>query len=689
MAEFSGIDDHGDICRVCRSEGSVDKPLFYPCVCTGSIKYIHQDCLVQWLKYSKKEFCELCNHKFSFRPIYSADMPKRLPLQDIISGLLKSVGRALKYWLHYTLVALAWLGLVPLVACRICRSLFTGSVSSLLTLPSDMISSSNIVTDIINGGFVVICSLCVFISLFAGRAADGGAALQMQDMPLDVMDEMDPDDELDLADDEDDEEWHDEMGDEVGAGDNQGVDGDAAAQQAAQQINQANWNPIGWERAPEELTWERLLGLDGSLVFLEHVFWVISLNTLFVLVFAFCPYHIGQWTVSGLRLSKYAEASKFEGVLTTMVGYVVVAMCLMILYTIMALTRLHKVRVFVGLSYIVVKVTILIVGEIGLFPLVCGWWLDLCSLPMFNATIHTRGESFNKAPGTAMFVHWLIGMVYVFYFASFILLLREIFRPGVLWFLRNVNDPEFNPIQEMVHIGVYRHSRRFILSMLIFGSTVMLMLWLPIRFIKYMFPGFLPYHVALSNDAPISELSLELLLLQVVLPSLLDQGHTRTWFKSLVVCWTRCVANLLNLNSYLLGNEDLEDKENIIRVDNDPVRVGVPAAPGNPGGPVGEAHQALLNMHGSSGFKPYYRPKYFHLRVIPHVLSLTVNFLIEKEQYDWYSDNVRIPFWGVLFKRINTVFAVLHTGVHPIDADVHKSIHCQCDIPDITSIYWP
>ena len=29
-----------------------------------------------------------------------------------------------------------------------------------------------------------------------------------------------------------------------------------------------------WDRAAEELTWERLLGLDGSLVFLEHVFWV-------------------------------------------------------------------------------------------------------------------------------------------------------------------------------------------------------------------------------------------------------------------------------------------------------------------------------------------------------------------------------------------------------------------------------
>ena len=39
------------------------------------------------------------------------------------------------------------------------------------------------------------------------------------------------------------------------------------------------------------------------------------------------------------------------------------------------------------------------------------------------------------------FQHWLVGMVYVFYFASFVILLREVLRPGVLWFLRNLNDP--------------------------------------------------------------------------------------------------------------------------------------------------------------------------------------------------------------------------------------------------------
>ena len=68
---------------------------------------------------------------------------------------------------------------------------------------------------------------------------------------------------------------------------------------------------------------------------------------------------------------------------------------------------------------------------------------------MFETSLKDRASSFRQAPGTSVFIHWLVGMVYVFYFASFILLLREVLRPGVLWFLRNLNDPEFNPINEV------------------------------------------------------------------------------------------------------------------------------------------------------------------------------------------------------------------------------------------------
>ena len=76
--------------------------------------------------------------------------------------------------------------------------------------------------------------------------------------------------------------------------------------------DQNNWNPVEWDRA-EELTWERLLGLDGSLVFLEHVFWVVSLNTLFIVIFAFLPYNIGAIFISICELREYASVSRFEG----------------------------------------------------------------------------------------------------------------------------------------------------------------------------------------------------------------------------------------------------------------------------------------------------------------------------------------------------------------------------------------
>ena len=92
-------------------------------------------------------------------------MPKRLPAKDIITGLLKNIFKAVKFWLHSTLVAISWMAIVPLTACRIYRCLFAGSVSSLLTLPLDMLSTENIISDILQGGFVVLCSLAAFISL--------------------------------------------------------------------------------------------------------------------------------------------------------------------------------------------------------------------------------------------------------------------------------------------------------------------------------------------------------------------------------------------------------------------------------------------------------------------------------------------------------------------------------------------
>ncbi|KAF2485130.1 hypothetical protein BDY17DRAFT_97138 [Neohortaea acidophila] len=113
-----------DTCRICRSEGSLDEPLFYPCKCSGSIKFVHQDCLMEWLSHSNKKHCELCKTPFRFTKLYDANMPQRLPWMVFVKRacwhvlqLLTKAGRGL-------LVALVWLGVIPWVIRWVWRWFF-------------------------------------------------------------------------------------------------------------------------------------------------------------------------------------------------------------------------------------------------------------------------------------------------------------------------------------------------------------------------------------------------------------------------------------------------------------------------------------------------------------------------------------------------------------------------------------
>lgn len=54
----------GDICRICHCESDTHNPLLTPCYCSGSLKFVHQTCLQQWLTASETNACELCKFPF-------------------------------------------------------------------------------------------------------------------------------------------------------------------------------------------------------------------------------------------------------------------------------------------------------------------------------------------------------------------------------------------------------------------------------------------------------------------------------------------------------------------------------------------------------------------------------------------------------------------------------------------------
>jgi hypothetical protein len=68
-------------CRYCLSEDKSDK-LIDPCNCEGTMKYVHRDCLGDWIKNSKREVfedkfknlfitkCEICNYMIRYTKSY-------------------------------------------------------------------------------------------------------------------------------------------------------------------------------------------------------------------------------------------------------------------------------------------------------------------------------------------------------------------------------------------------------------------------------------------------------------------------------------------------------------------------------------------------------------------------------------------------------------------------------------------
>lgn len=49
----------GDFCRICHETDAIS-PLLTPCMCSGSLRYVHQLCLQKWLTASEMNSCELC-----------------------------------------------------------------------------------------------------------------------------------------------------------------------------------------------------------------------------------------------------------------------------------------------------------------------------------------------------------------------------------------------------------------------------------------------------------------------------------------------------------------------------------------------------------------------------------------------------------------------------------------------------
>ncbi|CAA7019945.1 unnamed protein product [Microthlaspi erraticum] len=543
-------DEEKDVCRICRNLGDANNPLRYPCACSGSIKFVHLDCLNKWLIYRRNSRrCEVCKHPFSSSPVYAENAPTILPFHEFVLGTVKKARRCrtlrlfprLCFRLSVTLLS------VHFVTFWIWRFAFVRSFGEAQRLFVSHISTTAILTDCLLGSLLSACRLLIF-----------KGATSLRDYLRELGGQEEREDE----------------------GERNGV------RAARRPPGEGNGEVAGDQGAAvggaqdRHVPFYQLVGIPGPVFrFVKKVFTTVARNVLFVGVVIFVPFTLGRvilyhvsWRFTarvpavtgsmhlidtGLSLltsvsnltnegqengllgqltdmiqvngnganntlslaadlmkGSVAKSSKLSDATTLIVGYMFIVFLVFLYLGIIALIRDAKgepltVGKVYGIAAIVKAVPSLlrpflpamrlgsfyVVVVLGISPLMYGWWLDVCTVRMFGKIMSHRVQFLSVSPLASLLVHWVVGAMYALQVNYIICLLGKVLRPGVLYFLIDPEDT-YATFRGLIDVPVHKLAREVLLEYAIDGSLTVILVFLPVKLAIWMAPSIFPLDIS-------------------------------------------------------------------------------------------------------------------------------------------------------------------------------------------------
>ncbi|CAG7885073.1 unnamed protein product [Brassica rapa] len=472
-------DEEEEVCRIFRNPGDADNPLRYPCACSGSIKFVHEDCLLQWLSFSKARHCEVCKHSFAFSPLYAENAPTRLPFHEFVVGVAMKACN-IDRLPRLSFVLCVWLLTVPFVTFWIIMFVLREAASfrdyfrHLRVSLYELVGLEGPLFRLVENAFSVLASNMLFI---------GGVIF----VPFTL------------------------------------------------------GRVILYHFADTGLSLRNILTLSLNNVLTAAVSSLINNGQLTEMV------KVNGSELSGaidtLFVAAAGLSSTLYDVTTLTVGYMFIVSLVLLYLGITALIRYFKdepltVEGVYGIAWIVetvspllgqflvvmtlgIRLVSFVVVIFGVFPLMCGWWLDVCTVTMFGQTMSYRLQFLSVSPLASSLVHWVVGAVYDWYSLILENLLRQVLRPEVLYFLYGPeDDEEEETIRYLIHDPVHKIARDGFLSGAQYGSWIVLLVFLPVKLAIWMAPSVFPLDISVSD--PYTEIPAGILLLTICTPFIIE-----------------------------------------------------------------------------------------------------------------------------------------------------------------------
>ncbi|CAO2164005.1 unnamed protein product [Urochloa humidicola] len=428
-----GEEEEEDACRICHLPAEADRPLRHPCACRGSIRFVHDDCLLRWLATRRgspaaaSSICEVCKRAISIAPVYAANAPARLPLPEFMLGLATKLMAWLFLLLSLLFAVCVWEFLMPLTTLwvwRLALSRTFAQVRRLLSLRASAFSRPYALRFMPSADTVLAC-----VSIRRAFLRELPNLRQLN----------------------------------------------APARIAADALA-----PLAqWVARVEAHLQQRFGGLDTLQLFALHTveasLMVVICDVAFAFLLGFIPFSLGRIVLcctSCFRSGTVDVARSYNSTASVLlVGYgfiFVVALLFTGLHTFQQHTRGERLTVTIYYDMLadwvcwlfsplkmlpnihrmldracsffqhffwgiisVANVSLNLAAILVICPLFFGWSLDICTSKLFGMEIPERLQLLFASSFASTALHWLIGCVYMKLHSSLSSLLRPVLRLGV------------------------------------------------------------------------------------------------------------------------------------------------------------------------------------------------------------------------------------------------------------------
>ncbi|OAF70504.1 Doa10 [Intoshia linei] len=525
-----------DLCRVCRDSESSINPFSSPCLCTGTQAYIHEYCLQKWISIKKINNCEICGHEFVFKSVLESQYFKWY-LTYISAPFDYSVGRwqiLVKYFASFSIIVNLFMMKILFYIEEFYLHLLYGTLVFMFII------------------IIIIDSRALYDTLLHDNGPTWFNLKYVGDTVINTNNEngvpVFNDDNVNVADFAnpivDSSEEFDDSASNSSTG-----EADLQADVENPETDNPNNNPAVFDgrnifRTPlNDLYWQNLMDINPDFSFLRIAPVIFAMILIFNYLLFYLPIKIGHFVMH----SYVSNEVTFKSIVFIYTGYIVYMSIAYIFYELLYRLKVYKYGYFFGFAHFTIKLIVLVVYTMMVFPALIGFWIDICSLKLMNTKLSIRFVEYNQAPMLFLFSRFIVGCSWIVYFNSFIIYMKLICKESALSMIAKFKAAS---VKEWYSLGWKSLIRCTFGSVFLNGMATIIVIWLPTKFTITFLPGLIPFKV----DGFITHYFASDLIIAITICSpLIKVRILRNFLRLTLILIVHFASSAVGVRDYFLG----------------------------------------------------------------------------------------------------------------------------------------